>query len=129
MPTASAPRASALPGQPTAKHRRRQHSEATNVLIGQRQLGTGNREPAGVAADRHHHGVAGEGAPVGDPYRVRVDEPRRAVHEPDAVAVELAAHDVDGEPGVRHRVGVGIFYFEAPATTPVDASTVPLGDS
>jgi hypothetical protein len=60
------------------RHRRGQRGEAANVLIGQRELGTRDRQPTGMPADRDDDGVPAEGAPVGGSHRVRVDEPGRS---------------------------------------------------
>src|SRR6266498_1326993 len=60
------------------RDRRWQRGEAAKVLIGQRKLGAGNRQPTGMPADRNDDGVPAEGAPVGDSHRVRVDEPGRS---------------------------------------------------
>ena len=54
--------------------RRRQRRDAAQILVGQRELGSRDRQPPGVTADGDDEGVSHELAPVRDPDRMRVDE-------------------------------------------------------
>ena len=60
------------------RRRRRQLGQLAQVLVGEREVGPGDRQPAGVPADRDHDGVSAELAAVGNHHGVRVDEHRRA---------------------------------------------------
>ena len=71
-----------------------QAGQGRDVLVGERQVGAGDRELAGVPADGQDDAVRGPGAPVAGAHRVRAGETDRAqvLDQVDALPADMPGH-------------------------------------
>jgi hypothetical protein len=71
-----------------------QAGQGRDVLVGERQVGAGDREPARVPADGQDDAVRGPGAPVVGGHRVRPGETDRAqvLDQVDALPADMPGH-------------------------------------